>query len=255
MRILLTNDDGINSKGIHFLAKELAILGEVILVAPDKEQSAIGHGITMHHPLRSRRIDFHDTNLEAWWVSGTPADCVKLAMDFILKEKPDFVVSGMNRGENLGKDIFYSGTVSAAIEGAFYGLKSFAVSYEDLTMKNGELAAKKAVEVIKRILGWNRYPEGAVININIPKIEGENSNPCIKLSELGEKKYKNNFEERLDPRGNAYYWLVGEVDYEVEPEVGTDVYAVRNGCISITPIDTNLKNKELIHRLEEYLEP
>ena len=106
MRILLTNDDGIHSKGIFALAKELIKFAEVIIVAPEREQSAIGHAITMHQPLRSKKINFHEMNIDAWWVSGTPADCVKLGMDFLLKEAPDVVVSGMNNGENLGKDVF-----------------------------------------------------------------------------------------------------------------------------------------------------
>ncbi len=253
MRILLTNDDGIHAPGIKLLARELAKWGEVIVVAPEREQSAIGHAITMHHPLRSKRIDFHGTGLEAWWVSGTPADCVKLANDFILKELPDIVVSGMNRGENLGKDVFYSGTVSAAIEGAFYGIRSFAVSYEDLDMKNGEAAAEEASNLIQKVAAWSEFPKGVVVNINIPKIKNNAGRTMFEITELGEKRYKNNFEERTDPRGNNYYWLVGEVDHDTYAAPGTDVFAMRNGKISVTPININFYNEILVGKLAEAL--
>ena len=253
MRILLTNDDGIHSKGIFALAKELIKFAEVIIVAPEREQSAIGHAITMHQPLRSKKINFHEMNIDAWWVSGTPADCVKLGMDFILEEAPDVVVSGMNNGENLGKDVFYSGTVSAAIEGSFYGIKSFAVSYEDDNMKNANSAASVASDIIKDIIGWKEYPKGVVINLNIPKIEDENSVLDWEITELGEKSYKNKFEERKDPRGVSYYWLVGEIDYDREPEKGTDVFAMRQGKVSITPLDIYFENKNLIKALKKSL--
>ena len=251
MKILLTNDDGINSTGIHLLALELAKFAEVVVVAPEREQSAIGHAITMHHPLRSKKVDFHETNLEAWWVSGTPADSVKLAMDFILKEWPDVIVSGMNKGENLGKDVFYSGTVSAAIEGSFYGIKAFAVSYSDYEMKNAEKAAEIGAKLIKEIIDWDKYPKGVVINLNIPEIKDVNSEMKWAITELGEKKYKNNFEERIDPRGDRYYWLIGEVDYDVKPEPGTDVFAIREGKISISPLDIYFENKKLIEELKK----
>lgn len=253
MRILLTNDDGIHSKGIFALAKELIKFAEVIIVAPEREQSAIGHAITMHQPLRSKKINFHDMNIDAWWVSGTPADCIKLGMDFLLKEAPDVIVSGMNNGENLGKDVFYSGTVSAAIEGSFYGIKSFAVSYEDENMNNAYSAASLGAELIKDIIEWKDYPKGVVINLNIPKIEGEKSVLDWEITELGEKSYKNNFEERKDPRGVSYYWLAGEIDYDNEPEKGTDVFAMRQGKVSITPLDIYFDNKNLIKTLKKSL--
>lgn len=251
MKILLTNDDGINGVGIHLLAKELAKFAEVVVVAPEREQSAVGHGITMHRPLRSKKVDFHGMNIDAWWVSGTPADSVKLAMDFIVKETPDVIVSGMNKGENLGKDVFYSGTVSAAIEGSFYGIKAFAVSYSDYEMKNAEKAAEMGAELIKDIIGWKEFPKGVVINLNIPEIKDVSTALKWEITELGEKKYKNNFEERVDPRGNSYYWLVGEVDYDVKPEPGTDVFAIREGKISISPLDIYFENKKLIEKLKK----
>lgn len=253
MRILLTNDDGINSSGIFSLAKELSKFAEVIIVAPEREQSAIGHAITMHRPLRCKKITFHDTEIEAWWVSGTPADCVKLGMDFVLKIAPDIIVSGMNKGENLGKDVFYSGTVSAAIEGSFYGLKSFAISYEDVKMKNADRAAAIGAGLVKEIAKWSDYPKGVVININIPKIEDANAVLDWDTTELGEKKYKNNFEERKDPRGETYYWLVGEIDNDVKPEAGTDVFAMRQGKVSITPLDIYFENAKLSEALREDL--
>jgi 5'-nucleotidase len=238
LNILISNDDGIYSKGIYELAKALKSLGKVFVVAPDKEQSATGHAITMHQPLRSKKIIFFDTDIDAWWVSGTPADCIKLGIETLIGVKPDIIVSGINNGENLGTDIIYSGTVSAALEGSIFSIPAFAVSYAKHGERDFSKAAEYALQIIKQSLNY-KLPKDIILNINIPDLSIVKNVKGIKITELGVKKYKNNFEERKDPRGNSYYWLAGEL---IESEIGenTDINAVKNGYISITPIHLDL---------------
>lgn len=238
LNILISNDDGIYSKGIYELAKALKSLGKVFVVAPDKEQSATGHAITMHQPLRSKKIIFFDTDIDAWWVSGTPADCIKLGIETLIGVRPDIIVSGINNGENLGTDIIYSGTVSAALEGSIFNIPAFAVSYAKHGERDFSKAAEYALQIIKQSLNY-KLPKGIILNINIPDLSIVKNVKGIKITELGVKKYKNNFEERKDPRGNSYYWLAGEL---IESEIGenTDINAVKNGYISITPIHLDL---------------
>lgn len=248
MNILITNDDGINSDGIYQLAKRMAGLGNVTIVAPDREQSAIGHAITMHQPLRCRKIKLHELDIDAWWVNGTPADCIKLGVETLLETRPDLIISGINNGENLGTDIIYSGTVSAAIEGSIFNIPSIAVSYEKHGETDFSLAAEAAVKIIEQVL---KFASGGniLMNINIPEIENINELKGVKIAKLGVKKYRNNFEERKDPRGNSYYWLAGEL---IEDEIGedTDIYAVRNGFASITPLNVDLTGYEEINKLK-----
>ena len=250
MNILISNDDGIYSNGIYELAKRMARLGKVTVVAPDREQSAIGHAITMHQPLRCRKIKLHELDIDAWWVNGTPADCIKLGVETLLEARPDLIISGINNGENLGTDIIYSGTVSAAIEGSIFNIPSIAVSYEKHGETDFSLAAEVAMNMIEEVL---RFASGAniLMNINIPQIENINELKGIKITKLGVKKYRNNFEERKDPRGNSYYWLAGEL---IEDEIGedTDIYAVRNGFASITPLHVDLTGYEDINRLKTW---
>lgn len=220
------------------------------VVAPDKEQSATGHAITMHQPLRCRKIKLYDLDIEAWWVNGTPADCIKLGVETLLGSRPDLIVSGINDGENLGTDIIYSGTVSAAIEGSIFKIPSIAVSYE----KHGETdfspAAEVAADIIEQVLEYGSGV-GTLLNINIPEIKDVKELMGTKITKLGVKKYKNNFEERKDPRGDSYYWLAGEL---IEDELGvdTDIYAVRNGYVSITPLNVDFTGYEDINRLKDW---
>ena len=250
MNILISNDDGVYSNGIYELAKRMARLGKVTVVAPDREQSAIGHAITMHQPLRCRKIKLHELDIDAWWVNGTPADCIKLGVETLLESRPDLIISGINDGENLGTDIIYSGTVSAAIEGSIFNIPSIAVSYEKHGETDFSLAAEAAVNMIEEVL---KFASGdkILLNINIPEIENINELKGIKITKLGVKKYRNNFEERKDPRGSSYYWLAGEL---IENEIGedTDIYAVRNGFASITPLHVDLTGYEDINKLKAW---
>lgn len=248
MNILISNDDGIYSKGLYELAKEMKRLGSVSVVAPDKEQSAIGHAITMHQPLRCKKIKLNDLDIDAWRVSGTPADCIKIGVETLLPERPQLIVSGINNGENLGTDIIYSGTVSAAIEGSIFNIPSIAVSYEGYDEAEFSIAARAAVDIIEQVLEHSDSKD-ILLNINIPKMKEMNELKGVKITKLGVKKYRNNFEERKDPRGNAYYWLAGELmDDEIRED--TDIYAVRNGFVSITPLHVDLTGYDDINRLK-----
>jgi len=246
MNILISNDDGIYSTGLYELAKAMTRLGRVSVVAPDREQSAIGHAITMHQPLRCKKIKLQDLDVDAWRISGTPADCIKIGVETLLPERPQLIVSGINRGENLGTDIIYSGTVSAAIEGSIFDIPSIAVSYEGDNDDEFALAAQAAAGIIEQILEFGE--QRLLINMNIPRIKTLEEIKGVKIAKLGVKKYRNNFEERKDPRGKSYYWLAGEL---VEDEIAedTDIYAVRKGYISITPLNVDLTGYADISRL------
>lgn len=250
MKILISNDDGINSIGIQDLAKALTDLGEIFVVAPETNRSAIGHAVTMHTPLRSKRVEVLGPNIHAWWVNGTPADCVKLGIENLLTEKPDLIVSGINIGENLGTDVIYSGTVSAAVEGAIFDIPAIAFSYEDYKEKDFTIAAKIAKEICVEVLKHG-IPKSHILNVNIPKVSHISEIKGIQITKLGVKIYKNNFEERKDPKGNLYYWLAGEL-IEVPEDKATDIFAVKNKFISITPINIDFTSYELIDKLKNW---
>lgn len=249
MKILISNDDGIQADGIHELAKRLTAFGDIYIVAPDREQSAIGHAITMHQPLRCKKIDFHKLDVHAWWVTGTPADCIKLGIESLLPFRPDLVISGINNGENLGTDVIYSGTVSAAIEGAIFGIPSIAISYARHGNPDFSLPAQAAEHILKPLLESGRFDK-TLLNINIPPIEKLGDIKGAKVTQLGVKKYRNNFEERKDPRGNSYYWLAGElIEEEIDPD--SDIAAIKAGYVSVTPIHFDLTDYSRIEKIKQ----
>jgi len=250
MRVLLTNDDGIFAEGLQVLARTFENSAETYVVAPDHEQSATGHAITMHRPLRAERVKFmHSPELQAWAVNGTPADCVKLAVEAILPVRPDIVVSGINRGANLGTDVLYSGTVSAAIEGVILGIPAIAVSLTEYREPVYDYAAEFVFRLAETL-----YKRGAesdtLLNINVPGCGRENMKG-VAITRLGVRQYKNAFEERTDPRGRTYYWLAGEL-VDMEDGDDTDVAAIKNCKISVTPIQHDLTNYGLINKLKEW---
>jgi 5'-nucleotidase len=246
LNLLISNDDGISALGIRILANTMALAGHsVTVVCPDGERSATGHGLTLHQPIRAELVEgvFHP-HVSAWSCSGTPADSVKFALNAVLKQRPDFLLSGINHGSNLGTDILYSGTVSAAMEGMIEGIPSIAVSLASFTsQKNLQTGADFAVELLQRLVE-QPFPYPTLLNVNIPpeKIVG------VKLTRQGLRRYTEKFEQRLDPRGKSYYWLVGEVIEEIpQPdcihlgkEVLTDVQALRENYITVTPLQYNL---------------
>ncbi|AZR72445.1 5'/3'-nucleotidase SurE [Anoxybacter fermentans] len=248
MRILLTNDDGIYSEGIQALRKRLEEEHDIYLFAPDRERSATGHAITLHHPLRAEEIKFRDSKARCWAINGTPSDCVKLGIEGILRELPDLVISGINKGPNLGNDVIYSGTVSAALEGMIMGIPAFAVSL----VAHDDWDFSYAVEFTAQMVEWfkkQNLKKPTLLNINIPSLPREELNGVV-ITKLGKRTYKNSFERRIDPRGRVYYWLAGEVVDDLEEE-GTDLLAIKNNQISITPISLNFTDYEMLEELKK----
>lgn len=237
MRILLTNDDGIHARGIHALARELSTIAEIFLVAPDRERSGTGHSITVFEPIKAVPTNLPGVK-KGWIVGGTPVDCVKLAIARLIEEKIDLVVSGINHGPNLGTDVLYSGTVSAAAEGVIMGSPSIAVSLDShLADPDFNLAARFTRRMIQVLMDQG-IQAPTLINVNIPALPEEMIQGA-RITRLGVRNYDNLFEERRDPRGNAYYWLGGGV-VEEDQDPDSDVSAIQEAFISITPINLDL---------------
>ncbi len=252
MHILLTNDDGIYAEGIQVMSKHLAGEHEVSVVAPDHEQSATGHAITMHRPLRAEKVQHMYTEVRgAWHVNGTPSDCVKLALEALLKEDPpELVISGINRGFNLGTDVLYSGTVSAAVEAVILDLPALAVSVgATVPCPNFTLAASFTADLIRN-LPVDQIEKNTVLNLNFPDLE-EGDIKGVKITSQGIRHYRNSFEKRVDPRGRTYYWLAGELMKKDNPPE-SDVVAVEQGYISITPLQFNLSNHQMMEKLKKW---
>lgn len=242
MRILVSNDDGIHAPGIRALARALATEHQVSVFAPDRERSATGHALTLNRPLR---LEPHPLDgLEAWAVNGTPSDCVKIALSLVLPTPPDLVISGINRGANLGLDVMYSGTVSAAIEGTMAGIPSIAVSLASFETGDYEPAARFALWLANRMPHWTLPPK-TLLNVNVP--EGDHAG--VRITRLGGRRYEDVFEARTDLRGNSYYWLSG-TPLPSEETLDSDVRAVREQCISVTPIHYDLTHYEMIPPLQ-----
>lgn len=249
MLILITNDDGIMAEGIQALRKACETIAEVVIVAPDRERSASGHGITMHKPLRVEEKKFG--NSLGYAVSGTPADCVKLALEQLLIKTPDLVISGINRGSNLGTDVLYSGTVSGALEAIINGIPSIAISLEYRKQGDFTVAANFATQLIRYVLK-NPLPLDTFLNVNVPDLDADSINGA-KIVKLGSRRYINTIEERKDPRGRSYYWLSGNLQENLE--INTDIWAITQNFISISPLHydlTNFKAMTEIDVLEEY---
>jgi 5'-nucleotidase len=246
MKLLISNDDGIFSQGVRALANGLAEAGhQVTVVCPDQERSATGHGLTLHQPIRAELVDtgFH-LAIKAWACSGTPADCVKLALWALLDSPPDLVLSGINHGSNLGTDVLYSGTVSAAMEGVVEGIPAIAFSLASFTYRNFAPAALFAQSLVAQ-LEKQPVPELLLLNVNIPPVE-QAEIAGVMLTRQGIRRYIDVFDKRIDPRGRTYYWLAGELleDVPDPPELAdlapTDVRAIRDNYITITPLQYNL---------------
>lgn len=254
MRILVSNDDGINARGIRVLAHRLAQEKdfEVYVCAPDRERSATGHALTLHKPLRVEEVDLGSQVKGAWLTTGTPSDCVKFAVGCLLKDiKFDFVISGINSGANLGGEILYSGTVSAAMEGAFLDVPSIAVSCAGGTGKRHyEPAAEFVSKIVRTLKGAEFLVGKTLININVPNVPPEEIKG-VQLTKLGVRAYNDWFEKRVDPRGKTYYWLAGEAIEEGEEE-NTDAWAITHKLISITPVTFNMTDFKLIDRLQQW---
>jgi 5'-nucleotidase len=248
--ILLTNDDGINAPGLQALYNELIKIGEVLVVAPSGEQSAVGHAITLSAPLRIWPYE-KDGYRCAYAVDGTPADCVKIAYWVLLKQKkkPALVVSGINPGSNTGINAIYSGTVSAATEGTILGIPSFAVSLATVHDPDFSFAAKFAGKLAVKVLE-NGLPKGVYLNVNIPAV-AENDIKGVKTTVQGQAVYLEKYEMRRDPHGRAYYWLTGD-KIDVEEDDNVDDRAIIQNKISITPIHYDLTHYEFLEELKAW---
>jgi len=239
--ILITNDDGINSPGINALRRAMSDLGRSTVIAPDRDNSAVSHSLTMNRPIRVIQL-----TEDVYTMNGTPTDCVAVALKKILPHPPDLLVSGINTGANLGDDISYSGTVSAAIEGTIYSIPSMAVSIAGEAPYDFRSAIKIASYMAQKIM-HNSLPENTLLNINVPA-----GNNCkqIKVTRQGRRLWQNAIRETLDPGGNKHYWIGGGTPTP-DLEEDTDVYAIANGFVSITPIQLDLTNHAGIHYLKK----
>jgi 5'-nucleotidase len=246
IRILISNDDGINSEGLHALVDSLRTLGEVLVVAPDREQSAASHALSLHHPLRIEEISEN-----IYSVDGTPTDCINVAVNGLFKEnKPNIIVSGINKGENLGDDITYSGTVSAAMEGTLLGISSIAVSLASKKDFFFDTASYYAHSVANYVI-TNPLPLGTLLNVNIPNLP-KDSVKGIKVTIQGKRVYGEPIVEKVDPRGRKYYWIGGNELRFLSIE-DSDLVAVSQGFVSVTPIKLDLTDYEFLETLTKDL--
>ena len=248
MKILVSNDDGIDAVGINALVSALKEIGEVTVVAPLKEQSAVGHGITMQIPLRVIEYKMNG-EFFGYAVNGTPADCVKIGIRNIMKEPPDVMVSGINHGSNTAINIIYSGTVSAAREAAIMDVPSIAISVTNHAAKDFRFAAQIAKMLILKIAGKN-LPPGTLLNVNVPDLPEEEI-AGILLTKQSKSKWDDVYEQRQDPYGKDYYWLTGNL-MEVDNEIESDQAAIRKNYVSITPIHFDLTDYETFERMKSW---
>lgn len=254
MKILISNDDGIAANGIRVLTKELAIENDVYVIAPDRERSAAGHSLTLHTPLRVEELEAINGAKRTWVTTGTPGDCVKIGINAILspEEQPDFVISGINHGPNLGADILYSGTVSCAMEGAMMGVPSIAVSLASMQSDYDDFVytAQFIRGMIKKLGDFN-FPKKTLLNVNVPLLEADDISGVM-ITELGRRMFTDTYEKRVDPRGKVYYWMAGELINEPS-NATTDIAAVRNNKISITPVTYEMTKENVMAALDKVL--
>jgi 5'-nucleotidase len=239
MNILLSNDDGILARGLAVLADACSGFGRVTVIAPDREQSATSHSLTLHRPLRAtRRSD------GAYQVDGTPTDCVLLGLDSLLPERPDFVLSGVNHGPNMGEDVLYSGTVAAAMEGLAAGIPSVAISYGSFDLDHLESHGAGLKRLLGRIVAVDQFPRDTLLNINLPPVPGARVRG-VKVTSLGSRVFHGEVARMKDPWGRDIYWIGGgHATWSGGEE--SDIHAVRDGYISVTPLHVDLTNYNLL---------
>jgi 5'-nucleotidase len=246
MKVLLTNDDGIHAQGLMALYKELAGDHELCVVAPEVEMSAVGHAITLASPIRVQEVHKNGTFF-GYGVSGTPADCVKIAVQELIHPRPDIILSGINLGANVGVNVLYSGTVSAATEGAFLGIPSAAISLNTRRHPDFTYTACFSREIIRFIME-NGLKEGIALNVNIPALPADQIRG-VSITRQGVSRIQERFERRIDPRGHVYYWLAGETPLN-EEALDADINVLKADMISITPIGHDLTCKGEMERLK-----
>ncbi|WP_084201386.1 5'/3'-nucleotidase SurE [Geobacter pickeringii] len=245
MLVLVTNDDGVYSPGIVALASAMRHVGDVLVVAPDRERSAVGHALTLHHPLR-----VSDLGDGVFSIDGTPTDCVNIGIHKLLSKKPDIVVSGVNHGGNLGDDITYSGTVSAAMEATLMGIPAIAVSLVTTGAgKNFSSAAAIAARLTSFVV-MKGLPPDTFLNVNVPDMEEDQLCPPI-ITSQGKREYEGEIIAKVDPRGRNYYWIGGNAP-QFRDDEGTDYHAIKRGHVSITPLHLDLTNYASMAILREW---
>lgn len=245
MRILLTNDDGIYAPGLSAMYTELVKLGSVEVAAPAANQSGVGHSITYLEPLIVQEV-FRGNQHYGWEIAGSPADCVKLAMLELCTQPPDLIVSGINGGANAGINVLYSGTVAAAIEGAFFGVMSIAVSLAMNTPPNFERTASQAAVLIQQLLA-RREGEAQLWNINFPETTPEGPSG-VKVLPMGVHRYGEYMEKRLDPRGRTYYWSGSDRQLSPPCPADTDVQGMLDGYVTMTPLQFDMTERRQLQR-------
>ena len=246
--ILVTNDDGVTALGIKSMIEAVKHLGKVVVVAPDKPQSGMGHAITIGQPLRLTKVDIFE-NIEAYACSGTPVDCVKLAVDKILNRKPDICISGINHGANHSINVIYSGTMSAAMEASIESIPAVGFSLLDYAADADFSAAQYYVtNIVSKVLNGD-FDQHFLLNVNIPKLPLKEIKGA-KICKQAYAKYKESFLERIDPHGRKYYWLTGEfINYDDAED--TDDWALNNGFVSVVPVQFDLTNYDLQKQLQK----
>ena len=246
--ILITNDDGITAPGITNLVDAVKDLGKIVVVAPDKPQSGMGHAITIGQPLRLHKIHSTD-NIDTWSCTGTPVDCVKLAVDKILHRKPDLCLSGINHGANHSINVIYSGTMSAAVEAAIESIPSVGFSLLDYSIEADFTGAKKYARIIVENLLKKKPDKHLVLNVNFPAVP-EDQIKGIRICRQAYAKYVEDFIERNDPHGRRYYWLTGEfVNFDKGKD--TDVWALAHNYVSVVPVQFDLTHYKFKTKLEK----
>ena len=246
MKILLTNDDGINAKGLCSLREKIKEIADVVVVAPESEQSAVGHAITLSDPLRVREVE-RNGEFFGYAVNGTPADCVKIAVRAILKTPPDLVISGINLGANIATNVIYSGTVSAATEGTLLGIPSIAVSLDTFINPDFTAAASFAKRLALTVYEKN-LPDGTLLNVNIPNLPEEKIKGVV-FTRQGSSRFREEFDKRRDLRGHIYYWQGGEMLF-CEGDNDADCGIIKNEMISVTPIHYDLTDYKFLDELK-----
>ena len=245
MNIFCTNDDGYLATGIRVLASAASALGSVTIVAPDREQSATSHSLTLHHPLRARRaVD------GTWVVDGTPTDCVLLALNELLSDGPDVCVSGINHGPNMGEDVLYSGTVAAAMEATVMGIPAVALSYSGAYHEEIEGWEEVVRGILRSILGREGLPADTLFNVNLPAVAPSDVRG-IKVTSLGQRRYADSITRAKDPSGREYFWIGGGVA-SWRGAKDSDFQAVEDGWVSVTPLHLDLTNYELLEEIRAW---
>lgn len=246
--ILITNDDGITAPGIRNLVEAVKDLGTIVVVAPDKPQSGMGHAITIGYPLRLHQVQQFD-GVDAWQCSGTPVDCVKLAVDKVLHRKPDLCLSGINHGANHSINVIYSGTMSAAIEASIENIPSIGFSLMNYSMEADFSAARVyARQLVQQVLAMKQKKKHLCLNVNIPNVDASLIKG-LKVCRQAYAKYDESFDERKDPAGRRYFWLTGEFK-NFDKGKDTDVWALAHNYVSVVPVQFDLTHYELLQHLK-----